>query len=512
MASNSPRVLVGRVWHESNGFNPLPTGREACRFVQGEAILRDVATSGSTFGGLVSRLQVRGAEILPSLSLTAPPSGLIEHGFYEEVRDQLVAQAIASRPDAIALDLHGAMGTTATPDAEGDLLQRLRAAVGADVPIAIGLDLHAHVTEAMVDAVDICIACKENPHSDVVECGEKVADSVLAVLDGTLDPVTFMAKVPMILPGAGETASGPLAEIHARARQAAAANPAICDISIFNVFRYADDDDIGQAVVILSDGMFEPARTVAEELAGAFWHERERFQDDLMSIEEALSLAARRSGKPHVLADMGDRVLAGAPGDSTTILRAALEVDGLSGAIPITDPEGARAAIAAGLGSEIDLAVGGRITPGFSPCPVHGRVVHVSSGDFTLAGPFQGGETGSLGDSAVLLVDDRLHLLLTSKPAFSHDPAAFTSQDIAIGGLDFVVVKSGYHFKLNFAGLAVPVLVRTPGVGYYTKGLMQYRKSVFWPEHEIADPLRPARVFDHRRRAGRAATSAWARA
>src|SRR3546814_8907331 len=79
------------------------------------------------------------------------------------------------------------------------------------------------------------------------------------MLEGRLRPVTSLVKVPVILTGAAETASGPLAEIHGRARQALAAEPALWDVSILNVFPFADDAGMGQAVLALTDG--EAARS-----------------------------------------------------------------------------------------------------------------------------------------------------------------------------------------------------------------------------------------------------------
>lgn len=488
MQNSSMSVLVARLWHESNGFNPKVTMQGDFQIVNDEALLETAASSGSTLSGMIAQLQLRNARVIPSISAIAAPGGLVDHASYEKIKARLIADAVLYKPDAIALELHGAMATTQLDDAEGDLLTSLRASVGIRTPIGIGLDLHAHVTTAMLEAVDICIACKENPHSDVVECGRKVADCLLAVLEGNLRPVMTMAKVPMILPGAAETASGPLFEIHEEARRLAGADEAIWDISLFNVFRYADDTDIGQAAVVLTNDN-SLSGEVAAPLAQAFWRERDRFKDDLVSIDEALSrVAARRDRRPLVLADMGDRVLAGAPGDSTAILQASLQrADGLRGAIPVTDPESVKAAFEAGIDQRVSLLIGGKITPHFRPLSVRGRVIHLSDGDFVLAGPFQGGEPSALGPTATILVDERLHVVITTKPAFSHDPAVFTSQGVDIDAQDFIVVKSGYHFKLNFAGRAIPLLVRSPGVGYYTKGSLVYRNARFWPEHDITD-------------------------
>ncbi len=495
------RILVARLFHELHGFNPIRTAAERFEVLRGGALADALATSGSTLGGLARELQSLGHDVVATLSAVAAPSGPVDHAFYVSIRDEFLARVRQGDFDAIALELHGAMCTTALKDVEGDLLTRLRALVGPDRCIAIGLDLHAHVTPAMLRAVDLCIACKENPHSDVVQCGERVAECLDAVLNGRLHPVTVMVKVPMLLPGAQETGSGPLFDLHARARAWCKKQPEFWDISLFNVFRSIDDVDIGQAVTILSDGDSSAAIEAAGELARLFWDWRDRFRDDFLSIDEALETVARhRDRRPFVLADMGDRVLAGAPGDSTAILQKTLQHPArLRGAIPVTDPGSAAAAIGAGVGAPFKRGVGGRMTPGFVPFDVSGVVSHVSAGHFTIAGPYQRGETASHGQAAVILVDGRISLLLTSAASFTHDPAAFTSQGIDLATQDFVVAKSGYHFKLNFDGLATPLSVATPGIGYYTPGLLPWVSARFWPEHAIAEPNFSPAVFDHRR-------------
>nr|WP_246248949.1 M81 family metallopeptidase [Chelativorans alearense] len=496
------RILVGCVFHESHGFSPHVTGADQFEVHRGMALLELARRSQTTLGGIVRKTEALGHEVVPSICVSAPPSGRVDHVFYTKTRDEFVTLARREKCDAVALELHGAMGTTELADAEGALLTDLREALGSGIPIGVGLDLHAHVTPAMLDAADICIACKENPHSDVVACGERVIEGLLAMLDGTLNPVITIAKAPMILPGAAETAEGPLAEVHARARSMQAVCPEIWDISLYNVFRYLDDEDIGQAAVVISNGTSKCATGVAEELAGLFWEWRERFRDDLMTIDQALDVVVKdKGGRPYVLADMGDRVLAGAPGDSTAILMRALSrADGLRGAIPVTDPDSVEAATAAGVGARITMEVGGRLTPGFRPLRITGKVVATGDGRFVMTGPFRGGEETNLGRAAVLLVEDRLSVLLTSKPGFTHDPAAFTSQGIELAAQDFVVVKSGYHFKLNFGEIATPLNVASPGIGYYMRGQLSWKRACFWPEHEISKPRIEASIHEARYR------------
>ncbi|CAH1656306.1 MULTISPECIES: M81 family metallopeptidase [unclassified Chelatococcus] len=498
-----PRVMVARIFHESHGFSPIPTPQDCFLVSRGEAVLSEARGSGTTLGGIISALDAAGVELIPVLSASAPPSGLVEHDFYLSLKQEILAAVEAHAPDAIALELHGAMGTTVLPDAEGDLLRDLRLAIGPDGVIGVGLDLHAHLTEAMLAASDICIACKENPHSDVVACGEKVARGILSVLAGSLHPVRTLVKVPMLLPGGNETATGPLRDLHDMARDLSAREAGMWDISLYNVFRFLDDAGIGQAVVVTSaEGTEMSARAAASELGEAFWRKRGEFVDDLMSIDEALDHVAEHAGTtPYVLADMGDRVLAGAPGDSTAILTALLSrSDGLRAAVPITDAVSVARAQQLGPGAIARFQLGGGMTPGFQPIDVEARVVRIGDGMFNMRGPYRGGEPTALGPVAVLEIDGRVSVLVTSKPGFTHDPAAFEDNGIMIADQDCIVVKSGYHFTLNFAGLAKPLMLRTPGIGYFTQGMFNWTKGRFWPEHDVGPmPVGSPVAFPHAR-------------
>jgi microcystin degradation protein MlrC len=493
------RVLVGQLWHESHGFNPLPTGRERFTLAFGDAVFAAQAAAGSTLGGILRTLEALGHTPVPTVAAQAPPAGPVEHGLYEELKAAILERAGHGDVDAVALELHGAMQTDRLADVEGDLLPALRRVVGGAMPIGVGYDLHAHVSDAMLSAANITIACKENPHADVVDAGRDVARAVDAMLAGRLAPVTVAARAPMVLAGGWETRDAPLVELHALAKATVAADPGLRDASIFNAFPFVDAPGLGQSFVVTADagvaGAVGRARTLAARLARYCWDERSRFRDDFADIPTALAIVARdRDRRPFALADIGDRVLAGAPGDSTAILAALLARGDLSAAVPVTCPTSAAAAIAAGVGATVTLAVGGRATPGFAPLKVTGRVRGVGDGRFVLRGPYQAGQTSSLGPAAVLEVG-RVLILLTSLPGFTQDPEAFLSQGIDPAALDLVVVKSGNHFKLCFAGLATPLEVATPGLGTYNPGIHPYRRARFHPETPIADPDLSARIY-----------------
>jgi microcystin degradation protein MlrC len=229
---------------------------------------------------------------------------------------------------------------------------------------------------------------------------------------------------------------------------------------------------------------------VVTDLCRRLWEVRDDVVADNPIIPEAMDIImASPQKRPYVLGDVGDRVVAGAPGDSTAILSYLLEHNlSLKAAIPITDPDAVSQATAAGLGAEITLNVGGRYSSGFEPILVTGKVVHLRSGDEPAIGGDWGiDETGNPGSAAVLQVKNVL-LLLTTRSASIMFPTSFRCQGIQIEALDFLVVKSGVHFKHTFRHVAEPMCVDTPGL------------TVFRPEDfpfRLARPIYPLDKIDY---------------
>ena len=479
------RVLVGRLFFESHAFNSVPTRASDFTVLRGPDLL--ATAPGSTLGGIITVLRHAGVEPVPTLAAVARPGGPIQHPVYEDFKAEILAVARRQPIDAVAFELHGAITTDCLHDVEGDLLGALRHTLGPQVVIGVGIDLHAHVTPAMLRAADVVTACKQNPHADMVETGERTAKLVLDTLAGRIRPVTALVKLPMVLRGGLETNDLPLVDLHKRARDWLAREPRLLDISICNVHAYLDVPGLGQAILAIADGEGHIAAAAATDIATHMWDVRDRFADTFPSIDGALdTVLARPEQRPWVLADRGDRVLAGAPGDDVAILRRLIDRRlGLRAAVPITHPRAVAAAQDAGVGGEVRLQLEGQIPPGVQPLPVTGRVLALTDGRFVMRGPFQAGQPSCLGDTAVVAVD-RVKLLLTSLAGLTQDPEAFESQGIQIAAQDLLVVKSGYHFKLSFAGLATPLVVDTPGMTNWRPGLFQYRHArPFYPEDDV---------------------------
>lgn len=485
-----PRLLVGQLWQESHSFNPQPTGERDFAIEAGAGLLAANRAAGSALGGILRAGEAAGVDWLPVLAARARPGGPVEESLFADFLSAFVEAARRERPDAVCLELHGALLTTARDDPEGDLLAALREALGPAVPVAAALDLHADLTPAMAQAADILVAYKTNPHADMAETGRKATALLLERLAGRLAPLRALVKLPFLTRGNDETDRGPLKALHAEARRLVEANPALRDLSITNINPFVDAPGAGQAVLATADGDAESARSAALAIAGRLWAERDAFAERLPSVEAALRRAeAEPAARPFVLGDQGDRVLAGAPGDSPAILRALLETaPSLRAALPIVDPAAVERCRAAGEGARAALTVGGTITPGFEPLAVEGRVERLGDGRFVNRGPYMAGVPVELGPTAVLAVG-RCRILLTSRAGLVQDPEAYESHGIRLADLDLLVAKSANHYKLSFAGLATPVTVDSPGLSRFAPQELSFAKARPLHPLDAVDPL-----------------------
>jgi microcystin degradation protein MlrC len=492
------RVLLAGLFHEGNSFSSLVTDRGSFAIVEGPALLEKAWRSGTAMGGACRHLvRQDDVELVPVTQALAPPGGPVAHDLYLALRDRVVAAARRERPDALYFDLHGGMVTEQSDDPEGDLLQELRTAVGPAVPIAASLDLHAAVTPRMLQAADVLVACKENPHTDYDLAGARAAELLLHKCRDQLRPVTAAVWLPLVLGARLETAEGPLARLHERRRQLLHESATLLDISIYNTTALLDVAGAGQCVTATADGDPDAACEAAAILARALWEARDEFKPNFASADAVLSaVQTGELARPTILGDQGDRTLAGTAGDGTFMLRELLQHwPDLRALVPVTDPESVAAAQALGVGAVLVGGVGGRLSLGLEPVQGSWRIERLGDGHFIQEGPFLANEPARLGNTAIL-TNANVTVLATSLPGFTQDPAAFRSQGPEPADFDVVVTKSGYHFKLSFARLGPCVVVDTPGLSNYRPGLLPYRRRrPVYPEDRVPTPGFVAELF-----------------
>ena len=158
------KILFGGFSQETNSFSPVPADRNAFekrRLFFGEEIFEKIQGEENEVNGYLDVLQKRSdVSLTPSIMFSAGPSGPVSRDVYDLAEISILNVIRENGPfDGILLNLHGAMVAQDHPDAEGDLLQSLRLEIGKDIPIFVTLDLHANITQKMVDNATVMLPC-----------------------------------------------------------------------------------------------------------------------------------------------------------------------------------------------------------------------------------------------------------------------------------------------------------------------------------------------------------------
>jgi microcystin degradation protein MlrC len=468
------KVLVGQTMFEGNSFNPVPTGLEDFEIYRGQELLEHARQVDTMLGGVVRTLEDLGYEVIPAVAAMARPGGPITRELYDAFADELVEAARSGGFDGICLPLHGACISENIDDTEGELLERIRQAVGPDMPISVGLDLHGHITEKMAENATIMTGYRTNPHSDMVETGARAALYLDRVIRGEIQPRCVFVRVPYLTRGSDESTAEPLISLNRAAREWMA-QPDILDVSIFNILPFLDADRTGQVVLVYDQGegaAFDAARSISEEL----WRVRDEFMENLPTVEAAL-YEAGRPGKVVVLGDNGDSVVSGTPGDSVEIARVALAMfPHLSVALPVFDPAALQAAVTAGTGARLDLDIGGAYSANLVPLKSLWTVEHIGSSVFENAGSYARGVRNDLGPCAVLTCGN-LTVVVTGRAPAVLDPAFYEAVGVRLSTQDAIVAKSANHYKLSFDGIARTITVDTSGLSAFRLHEFPFEKA-----------------------------------
>lgn len=465
------KVLTAEFMHESNTFSIRKTGipefqRETLMFAD-EAIAKRSQSNTGLAGALVCQKEF-GWDMRHSVSAWTEPSGPVTVEAYEYLAGKIVEAAKAEKFDGILLCLHGAMVAEHTDDGEGELLERLRAVVGPDLPIAVTLDLHANVTKRMCALAQILVSYKTYPHIDLRETAYHAGTLLNRTMKGEIAPKTLRIQLPMLEEAnGGRTDVGAMVERIAKARAYEKNEPGALAVSINGAFPEADIPEVGPTVLVTYDG--DPARhqAFAETLAADIWEKRNEVMNTFHPVETVAEMARTypKSNGPLIIADYADNPGGGSYGDSTNLLNAMLEAGVDDAAFgPMVDPEAAAELAAKGEGANVTIAIGGKTDPRFGgePLTVTGTIRLVSDGHFVGDGPMVGGLEQSFGTSAVLVVDG-IEVLVTSVPLQMLDLQQFRAFGIDPAKKRVVGLKSMQHFRAAFEPIASKVVVCDSG-------------------------------------------------
>jgi microcystin degradation protein MlrC len=494
------RIAFARVMQESNSLSPVATTLhdfDGSHYLEGDALMKAV-TDGPEVAGFFKRAELAGfmqaakkrdVEAVPLLSAWASSGGPLSQECFETLEARLVEKLRAAGPvDGMYLALHGAMGVLGIPDPETRLIQSVRAVIG-DVPLVVSHDLHGNITQARVDAVDALIAYQTNPHRDHAKIGKKAGEILIGTVLGEIKPKMAWRSLPMIL-GGGKTIDflQPMRAVFKRMRQAEKRGEALA-ASTFMVHPWNDSPSLGWSTLVVTNGDDAAADKLADELAEMCWERRHEQPPTFPGASEAIATAraakVRRKLGCVTMADASDVVTAGAPGDSTHLLRALIEEGtGLRSYAAVRDPNAIEKLWARGVGDIVTLAIGGTLDPTSSPpLPVRGTIVSKH-------------DRHGFGRTVVLAVD-HVRVVITEGPSMVMRPSFYTEVGLHPWNADIVMVKNFFPFLMFFLPYnRKTIFVRTRGATDFDAA---YRLQFDGPMHP-RDPVDDWRSRDALRR------------
>lgn len=499
------RVAMLGLMLESNSFAPV-TGRDD--------FLNRLYVAGDEFRDELNRPESKiPAELLsfrtemdarvewdpiPILIGLVEAGGPMDHAFFEETFADVRRRLEAAMPlDGVYICNHGAMITTENRDPDGEIFEMVRSIVGPDVPVIATLDLHGNVSDRMVEAADVVIGYRTNPHVDMVARGRDAASAMNEMFNG-LRPEAAIIRLPVTPPTVTLlTEKGPYADIinYGQSRM----NDDIVNITIMGGFAYADTPKNGLAIIVTARSGKQAAEKLATEIAKHAWADHQRYQPRLTSLEDAVARAVQagedETVQPVILADVADNPGGGANGNTTWILEALVKA-GAQGAVLgiFNDAALAKEAMELGEGARFTAVFNRQEPDAFSRrFEAEATVLRIRDGDCVGRRGFYAGRRLNVGTTALLDLGG-VKVVVISIRTQCADPVFLEMMGIDIAKARSVVVKSRGHFRAGFdeffsseqvievdaPGLSSPVLSRFD-FKYLPRPVFPIDQNVVWP-------------------------------
>jgi microcystin degradation protein MlrC len=434
------KILIVECMQEISSFNPHPSGYENFDILRGDAVYEQRGKNLAIAGALSVFERAQSIEVVPAIAARAGSAGLLSAAGWKKLSTEIMdhVRARIDQVDAVYFSLHGAMGADGELDPEGWLLEQTRT-LAPGKPIVISLDLHGILTDRMLRQIDAFAIYWTYPHVDFFDTGRRAAELLLRLMGGGAKPAIARVVIPALVRGDELiTKIGCYGDLLRECARLEAEGVALAaGIMIGNPF--TDVPELCSQVLVMTDGDATSAEREAVRLAQEFWPQRFRMQGKLIAIDRAVAQAKSIDG-PVIFTDAADATSSGASGDSNTIIRALRDTSyGKRVLAPIVDAPAAAAAHEAGVGAEINVALGGSIDPKrFPPLTVRARVKLLSDGEArleTMKAPLHAGPTA-------VLTFDNFTVVAMSRSVSLFDRAMYFANGLDPTDFDLIVVKS----------------------------------------------------------------------
>ena len=364
--------------------------------------------------------------------------------------------------DALYLDLHGAMVTMDHEDGEGELLRRIRSVLPPGMPIVAGLDLHANITPAMVELATALVVYRTYPHIDMAATGERAAALLERIVMTGRSPEHVFRQLDFLIPLPSQcTLIEPAASLYDQLE--ILVKDSVYSIDMALGFPAADVPDCSPSVVAYGDDI-QAVESCVTNLSRTVAAAEPDFKLEVFGPEEGvahvLTLAASDRAGTVIIADTQDNPGGGAEGDGVVILKALVRQGAEQAAVGVLfDPEAAHAAHTAGVGADLNIAVGARSRYA-DETPLSGcfEVIELGDGQFTCTGPYYRGCRMNLGPMARLRLAG-VDIVVASHKQQAADFEMFRHVGLEPATTKVLVLKSSVHFSADFGRIASDIIV-----------------------------------------------------
>lgn len=465
------RIAIGGFQHESHSFAPLPTGwREFIRpggfpGLQRPATLVETLRHTSVpCAGAIEVAEAAGVTIAPLTWCFANPAGPVTAEAFERIAALMVgalSDALDAGPlDGIYLELHGAMVAVGFDDAEGELLRRIRAVVGPEMPITVSLDPHANMTRCMTDQADALVPYRTYPHVDMKPAGAQAMRLLLDRIRRGRPWARAFAEVDFLIPLTMQCTMVPPMSLVLAERERLAETHGAAELAFCFGFPYADFPGCGVAIAAYAETQGAADAAVAALKSYMDAHEPEfagGVAPAAAGVAQAIGIA-HGATRPVVMADTQDNPGGGGHGDTTGLLAELIRQDAQGAVLGlINDAESAAACHAAGLGATIPLMLGGK-SDGV-PLAVTATIEALTDGRFTCTGPMGRGNPADLGPTALIRVSPGVRVIVVTRKMQALDQALFTHIGVQPSEQKILALKSSVHFRADFQPISEQVIV-----------------------------------------------------
>ena len=459
----SKRILVAGLYQATNTFLDGRMSLEDFKIQRGQEMLQ-VEDTATSLMGVLEVAEQNDWELLPTVDVRAVSGATVADSvvdlFWAEFQAVTDAEA-AEGVDGVFLVLHGAMVSESLTDVEGDILRRIRSIEHlSDAPICGVFDLHANFTEAMARQSDGLISYRTNPPTDARETARDAALLLDRLMEIEERPVTVWEHPPIMLPSeTTATDSGAMLALEERAREIEEDAPYVLAVNVLSGFPYADVPEAGLCFSAITNGDLEQSRAVLRELNVIASSLRWTESQSGITLEEAMFLLGEHDRGPVLLVESSDDIGAGAPGESTHILRAFVEHKVQDAGVIIQDAKAVRSLKDAVSGERRELVIGGKSgEPGTEPLTLEVELVSTSDGRFVVEdrqSPLAAmlGEEVDMGPCAVIR-HEGVTVLLTSCRTPPFDLGQWRSQGVNPEELFAIGVKASVGHRQAYDPIA----------------------------------------------------------